>query len=85
VENKLASHPARAQLGLIRARITDEYDTFLKAVAEWAHLREQWIGDTKRAVVERWEKSNLQARLRELEYGLHLQYRRMQVLQAQLR
>jgi len=85
VENKLASHPARAQLGLIRARITDEYDTFLKAVAEWAHLREQWIGDTKRAVVERWEKSNLQARLRELEYGLQLQYRRMQVLQAQLR
>ena len=83
VENKLASHPARAQLGLIRARITDQYDTFLKA--EWAHLREQWIGDTKRAVVERWEKSNLQARLRELEYGLHLQYRRMQVLQAQLR
>jgi hypothetical protein len=35
--------------------------------------------------VERWEKSTLQARLRELEYGLQLQYRRMQVLQAQLR
>jgi stearoyl-CoA desaturase (delta-9 desaturase) len=84
VQTKLASHPARAQLELMRSRIADEYETFMKAVAEWAHLREQWLGDTKRAVVERWEKSNLQARLRELEYGLQLQYRRMQVLQAQL-
>jgi stearoyl-CoA desaturase (Delta-9 desaturase) len=84
VEYKLASHPARAQLDLIRSRIAEEYETFMKAVAEWAHLREQWLGDTKRAVVERWEKSTFQARLRELEYGLQLQYRRMQVLQAQL-
>jgi stearoyl-CoA desaturase (Delta-9 desaturase) len=84
VEHKLASHPARAQLGLMKARIADEYETFKKSVAEWAHLREQWLDDTRRAVVERWEKSNLQARLRELEYGLQLQYRRMQVLQAQL-
>jgi stearoyl-CoA desaturase (delta-9 desaturase) len=85
VESTLASHPSRPQLELMRSRIAEEYDAFMKAVAEWAHLREQWIGDTKRAVVERWEKSNLQARLRELEYGLQLQYRRMQVLQAQLR
>jgi stearoyl-CoA desaturase (Delta-9 desaturase) len=85
VESRLASHPARPQLELVRSRIAEEYDAFLKAVAEWAHLREQWIGDTRRAVVVRWEKSNLQARLRELEYGLQLQYRRMQVLQAQLR
>jgi hypothetical protein len=35
-------------------------------------------------MLERWEQSNLQARLRELEYGLRLQYRRMRVLQAQL-
>ena len=84
VEHKLASYPARAQLDFIKARIAEEYETFKKSVAEWAHLREQWLGDTKRAVVERWEKSTLQARLRELEYGLQLQYRRMQVLQAQL-
>jgi stearoyl-CoA desaturase (delta-9 desaturase) len=84
VEHRLASHPARAQLGLMRARIAEEYDAFMKAVAEWAHLREQWLGDTKRAVVERWEKSKLQTRLRELEYGLQLQYRRMRILHAQL-
>jgi stearoyl-CoA desaturase (Delta-9 desaturase) len=84
VQHRLASHPAKAQLELMRARIADEYETFMKAVAEWAHLREQWLGDTRRAVVERWENSKLQTRLRELEYGLQLQYRRVRVLQAQL-
>jgi hypothetical protein len=68
----------------LRARIAEEYEAFSSTVAEWAHLRDQWLEDTKRAMVERWEHSSLQARLRELEYGLRLQYRRMRVLQAQL-
>jgi stearoyl-CoA desaturase (Delta-9 desaturase) len=83
-ERRLASSPGRAHMEHLRARIAEEYDAFSKAVAEWAHLREQWLEDTKRAMVERWEQSNLQSRLRELEYGLRLQYRRMRVLQAQL-
>jgi stearoyl-CoA desaturase (Delta-9 desaturase) len=83
-ERRLASLPGRAHMEHLRARIAEEYDAFSKAVAEWAHLREQWLEDTKRAMVERWEQSNLQSRLRELEYGLRLQYRRMRVLQAQL-
>jgi stearoyl-CoA desaturase (delta-9 desaturase) len=83
-ERRLASLPGRAHIEHLRARIAEEYDAFSKAVAEWAHLREQWLEDTKRAMVERWEQSNLQSRLRELEYGLRLQYRRMRVLQAQL-
>jgi len=83
-ERRLASLPGRAHMEQLRARIAEEYDAFSRAVAEWAHLREQWLEDTKRAMVERWEQSNLQSRLRELEYGLRLQYRRMRVLQAQL-
>lgn len=83
-ERRLASHPGRAQIEQLRVRIAEEYEAFSKAVAEWAHLREQWLEETKRAMVERWEQSNLQSRLRELEYGLRLQYRRMRVLQAQL-
>jgi stearoyl-CoA desaturase (Delta-9 desaturase) len=83
-ERRLASVPGRAHMDLLRARVAEEYDAFSKAVAEWAHLREQWLEDTKRAMLERWEQSNLQSRLRELEYGLRLQYRRMRVLQAQL-
>ena len=83
-ERRLASLPGRAHMEHLRTRIAEEYDAFSKSVAEWAHLREQWLEDTKRAMVERWEQSNLQSRLRELEYGLRLQYRRMRVLQAQL-
>jgi stearoyl-CoA desaturase (delta-9 desaturase) len=83
-ERRLANLPGRAHIEHLRARIAEEYDAFSKTVAEWAHLRDQWLEDTKRAMVERWEQSNLQSRLRELEYGLRLQYRRMRVLQAQL-
>jgi stearoyl-CoA desaturase (Delta-9 desaturase) len=83
-ERKLASSPGRAHMEQLRARIAEEYEAFSSTVAEWAHLRDQWLEDTKRAMVERWEHSSLQARLRELEYGLRLQYRRMRVLQAQL-
>jgi len=83
-ERKLASLPGRAHIEHLRGRIAEEYETFSRAVAEWAHLREQWLEDTKRAMLERWEQSNLQSRLRELEYGLRLQYRRMRALQAQL-
>jgi stearoyl-CoA desaturase (Delta-9 desaturase) len=83
-ERRLASLPGRAHIDHLRARIAEEYDAFSTAVAEWARLREQWLEDAKRAMVERWEQSNLQSRLRELEYGLRLQYRRMRVLQAQL-
>jgi stearoyl-CoA desaturase (delta-9 desaturase) len=83
-ERKLASLPGRAHMEHLRARIAEEYEAFSSTVAEWAHLRDQWLEDTRRAMVERWEQSNLQARLRELEYGLRLQYRRMRVLQAQL-
>jgi stearoyl-CoA desaturase (Delta-9 desaturase) len=83
-ERKLASSPGRAHMEQLRTRIAEEYEAFSSTVAEWAHLRDQWLEDTKRAMVERWEHSSLQARLRELEYGLRLQYRRMRVLQAQL-
>ena len=84
-ERRLASLPGRRAPGAAAAHAWRKNTRhFAKAVAEWAHLREQWLENTKRAMLERWEQSNLQSRLRELEYGLRLQYRRMRVLQAQL-
>jgi hypothetical protein len=53
-------------------------------VADWTTLREQWFAQTRRAMLERWERSALQGQLRELERGLQQQYRRMRLLQAQL-
>jgi len=84
-EKQLAGHqPGRAHIEQLRRRIAEEYEAFCKAVADWTRLREQWISGAKRAVIERWERSALQAQLRELEYGLQLQYRRMRRLRAQL-
>lgn len=68
----------------LRRRVADEYENFCKAVATWSDLREQSVAEAKRALVDRWEKSNLPARLKALERGLHLQYRRMRLLGAQL-
>jgi len=81
---QLAEHPRRAQFEHLRNRVAEEYEAFVKAVAEWSHLREHWIEDTRRAVTQRWDRSNLQARLRELESRLQLQIRRMRILQAQI-
>jgi stearoyl-CoA desaturase (delta-9 desaturase) len=83
-ERQLALLPGRAQIEQLRRRVADEYEAFCKAVAEWSHLREDWLAQTKRAVQERWERSNFQSQLRELEYRLRLQHRRMRELRAQL-
>jgi stearoyl-CoA desaturase (delta-9 desaturase) len=83
-EQQLARHSGRAQFELLRQRVAEEYETFRTAVAAWTLLREQWLQETRRAVIERWERSILQSRLKELEHRLRLQHRRMRVLSAQL-
>jgi len=74
----------RPQTEWLRTRVAEEYATFCAAVTEWTHLRERWLVQTKRAMIERWERSMLQSQLKELEYALQLQYRRMRALGAQL-
>jgi stearoyl-CoA desaturase (Delta-9 desaturase) len=83
-QNKLARFPRRAQLEQLRTRVAEEYEAFLAAVAEWTHVREQWLEQTKRAMAERWERSKFQSQFRELEGRLRLQYRRMRLLQAEI-
>jgi stearoyl-CoA desaturase (delta-9 desaturase) len=86
-QRKLATLPPAAspsQIGELRQRIAHEYETFLAAVADWAKVKEQWLEEKKRAVVEHWEHANLQRRLKELEQRLRLQRRRLRMLQAQL-
>jgi hypothetical protein len=64
--------------------VAEEYEVFCSAVAAWTHLREQWLADAKRAVLDRWEHSLLQSRLQELERGLNTQHRRMRALGDQI-
>lgn len=86
-QEKLARIPCEGgpwQIEQLRARLAHEYETFLAAVAEWARVKEQWLGEKRRAVLEHWEHASLQASLQEIERRLSLQLRRMRVLQAEL-
>ena len=86
-QRKLASLPAvvaPSRVSELRQRVAHEYDTFTAAVAEWAKVKEQWLEEKKRAVIEHWEHANFQQRLKELEQRLRLQRRRLRSLQSQL-
>jgi stearoyl-CoA desaturase (delta-9 desaturase) len=88
-ERQLASHSGLsqtvpAQIEHLKRRVAEEYEAFSAAVADWTHLREQWLADAKRAVLERWERSQLQSRLQEVEHKLKAQYQRMRALDAQI-
>ena len=80
----LARQGGSPRLDELRRRGAEEYESFCHAVATWTDLREQSVAEAKRALVDRWEKSSLPSRLKALEYGLQLQYRRMRLLGAQL-
>jgi stearoyl-CoA desaturase (Delta-9 desaturase) len=84
---KLAKLPYAAghsHIEQLRQRIAHEYETFLAALSEWARVKEQWLEEKKRVVVEHWEHSEIQQRLREIEAGLRTQRRRMRLITAQL-
>ncbi len=68
----------------LRHRIAQEYEAFAAAVSDWTRLKEQWLEDKKRAVLEHWEQARLQERLREIEHRLKIQRRRLRSLQASL-
>jgi hypothetical protein len=68
----------------LRARLAHEYENFLTAVADWARVKEEWLGEKKRAVLEQWEHVDLQSKLRDIERRLSLQRRRLRSLQALL-
>jgi stearoyl-CoA desaturase (delta-9 desaturase) len=83
-EIQLSNQSGRAQLEQIKRRVAEEYEVFCTAVTAWTHLREQWLADAKRVVLDRWEHSLLQSRLQELERGLKTQHRRMRALGDQI-
>jgi stearoyl-CoA desaturase (delta-9 desaturase) len=85
-ETQLAQMPAapHSHIEQLRARVAHEYETFLAAVADWARVKEQWLEEKRRAVLEQWQQSDLQNRLRDIERALSRQRRRMRLLHSQL-
>jgi stearoyl-CoA desaturase (delta-9 desaturase) len=87
-QQKLAQLPD-ARRGLthieqLRNKIAQEYDALATAVADWTHVKEQWLEEKKRAVIEHWEQASFQSKLREIEERLKVQRRRLRILHAEL-
>jgi len=80
-QSSLSGH---AQIDVLKRRVAEEYEVFSHAVTAWTQLREQWLIDAKRAMLERWERSILQSRLQEIERGLKAQYQRVRKLGDQI-
>jgi len=87
-QEKLEKSPlavrGRANIDALRERIAQEYESFHKAVTDWARLKEQWYAEKKRSVLEHWENASFQKQLREIEYAVKMQRRRLRILYAQL-
>jgi len=68
----------------MRARVGREFEAFQATLAEWSRLREEWYVETRQRIVQRWEEVSFRTQVREIEYRLRMQRRRMNLLTAQL-
>jgi stearoyl-CoA desaturase (delta-9 desaturase) len=68
----------------IRERMGREYETFQATLAEWSRLRDEWYAATRQRVAARWEEASFRTRVREIEYRLKMQRRRLRLLTAQI-
>jgi stearoyl-CoA desaturase (delta-9 desaturase) len=68
------------QIERFKARVSEEYAAFRKALEEWSKLRDQWVTDRKQRMLQRWEETSLRSRMREIEHSLRMQRRRLRVM-----
>ena len=78
------AHRGPTHIEQLRNKIAQEYDALATAVADWTHVKEQWLEEKKRAVIEHWEHASFQSKLREIEERLKVQRRRLRILHAEL-
>jgi len=64
----------------LKARATEEYAAFRKALEEWAKVRDQWVADRKQHLMQKWEDASFRLRLREIEQRLRMQRRRLRIM-----
>jgi stearoyl-CoA desaturase (delta-9 desaturase) len=68
----------------IRERMGREYETFQSTLTEWSRLRDEWYASTRQRMAARWEEASFRTRVREIEYRLKMQRRRLRLLTAQI-
>ena len=71
--------------------LAGEYQQFMDRLHEWKGLQERWYTNKRDRLAEhahhlqqRWEQTTLRTRYKELEYGLMMQYKRLQHFNLQL-
>ena len=77
---KRRAAPGDEQIERLKARVAEEYAAFRKALDEWAKVRDQWVGDRKQRLLQRWEETSFRSRLRVIEQGLRAQRRRLRMM-----
>jgi len=79
LEQQQDHHP-REHLERLKSHIAEEYASFKRALEEWAKVREEWVSDRKRRLLQRWEDASFRTRLREIESRLRMQRRRLHLM-----
>jgi len=64
----------------LKARVAEEYAAFRKALEEWAKVRDEWVTNRKRNLLQKWEEASFRLRLRQIEQGLRIQRRRLRAM-----
>jgi stearoyl-CoA desaturase (delta-9 desaturase) len=68
------------QVERLKARVAEEYAAFRKALEEWARVRDQWVTNRKQRLLQKWEETSFRSRMKEIEYSLRMQRRRLRVM-----
>jgi stearoyl-CoA desaturase (delta-9 desaturase) len=69
-----------AHIERIKARIAEESAAFRRALEEWSKVRDQWVADRKQRLLQKWEETSFRLRLKQIEYGLRMQRRRLRAM-----
>jgi len=82
-QQHLDKQPIGARVEGLKLRMAQEYDAFLLSMNEWGKLKEQWYGEKKQELMQKWEEASFRTRFKEIEYRLKMQRKRLQLLAAQ--
>ena len=52
------AHRRPTHIAQLRSKITQEYEALATAVADWTRVKEQWLEEKKRAVIDHWEQAS---------------------------
>lgn len=87
---------AKASSGLIdtskmAAFLEREYEEFRQCLNDWNELSQEWYGEKREAFVgkkhamqEKWRQASVHTRIKELEYALKMQRKRLQLFTLQM-